>query len=134
MTVGQEPKPIRTGATLHSICVTHGPLKTFKLFVRAYDGASDMDLDVVHKNVQNTQKWVKLYDIMLDQFKGEGRCVTMDLAYMGLSNPKWYLDSTYLTQHTPNQKFPHLSIPGVFTLCYRVPTSFLNQCQNIAQI
>ena len=55
MTVGPEPKPIRTGATLHSLCVTHGPLKTFKLFVRAYGGASDMDLDVVHKNVQNTK-------------------------------------------------------------------------------
>ena len=42
-----------------------------------------MDLDQVHENVQNTQKWVKLYDIMLDQFKGVGRCVTMDSAYMG---------------------------------------------------
>ena len=83
MTVGPEPKPIRKGATLHSLCVTHGPLKTSKLFVQAYGGASDMDLDVVHENVQNTQKWVQLYNIMLDKFKGEGRCVTMDSAYMG---------------------------------------------------
>ena len=42
-----------------------------------------MDLNQVHNNVQNTQTWVKLYDIMLDQFKGEGRCVTMDSVYMG---------------------------------------------------
>ena len=35
------------------------------------------------ENVQSTQKWVKLYDIMLDGLKGEGRCVTMDSAYMG---------------------------------------------------
>jgi len=26
MTVGPEPKPIQTGATIHSLCVTHGPL------------------------------------------------------------------------------------------------------------
>ena len=53
MTVGPEPKPIRTGVTLHSLCVTHGPLKTFNLFVRAYVGVSDMDLDQVHQNVCN---------------------------------------------------------------------------------
>ena len=41
-----------------------------------------MDLDGAHENTQNTQTWVKLYDIMLDSFKGEGRCVTMDSAYM----------------------------------------------------
>jgi len=42
-----------------------------------------MDLDQVHKNVQNTQKWIKLYDIMLGKFKVESRCVTMYSAYMG---------------------------------------------------
>ena len=31
MTCGPEPKPIRTGATLHTLCITHGPLATFKL-------------------------------------------------------------------------------------------------------
>ena len=72
MTVGPEPKPIRTGATLHSFCVTHGPLRTFKLLVRAYGGASDIYLDVIQENVQSTQKWVKLYDIMLDGLKIEG--------------------------------------------------------------
>ena len=33
MTVGPEPKPIMTGATMHTLCVTHGPLSTYKLFV-----------------------------------------------------------------------------------------------------
>ena len=33
ITVGPEPKPIRTGATMHTLCVTHRPLKTYKLFV-----------------------------------------------------------------------------------------------------
>ena len=42
-----------------------------------------MDLDFIHNNVQSTRKWVKLYDIMLDRLKGEGRHVTMDSAYMG---------------------------------------------------
>ena len=36
MTMGPEPKPIRTGATLHTLCVTKGALRTYKLFVRAY--------------------------------------------------------------------------------------------------
>jgi len=54
MTVGPDPKPIRMGATLHSLCVTHGPLRTVKLFVRAYGGANGMDLDGIHENVQST--------------------------------------------------------------------------------
>ena len=40
-----------------------------------------MDLDVVHENVQNPHKWVKLYDSMFDGFNGEGCCVSMDSAY-----------------------------------------------------
>ena len=83
MTVGPEPKPIRTGATLHTLCVTFGPLATYKLFARAYGGKSDGDLDHINDNTFTTQKWVNLYDIMLDPFKGEGRFVTMDSAYMG---------------------------------------------------
>jgi len=51
MTVGPEPKSIRMGATLHTLCATHGPLRTFKLFVRAYGGTSHMELDVIHDNV-----------------------------------------------------------------------------------
>jgi hypothetical protein len=26
MTIGPEPKPIQTGATLHTVCITNGPL------------------------------------------------------------------------------------------------------------
>ena len=37
------------------------------------------DLDHVNDNTFTTQKWVNLYDIMLDPFEGEGRFVTMDL-------------------------------------------------------
>jgi hypothetical protein len=29
------------------------------------------------------QQWVNFYDEMLDEFKGQGICVTMDLANMG---------------------------------------------------
>ena len=83
MTIGPEPKPIRTGMTLHSLCVTHGPLRTYKLFVRAYGGRTDEDLDVKHQNTATLQKWINLYNIMLDNFKGQGHCVTMDSAYMG---------------------------------------------------
>jgi hypothetical protein len=83
MTIGPEPKPIRTGATLHSICVSYGDLASYKLFVRAYGSKSDGDLDHINDNTFTTQKWVNLYDIMLEPFKGEGRFVTMDSAYMG---------------------------------------------------
>ena len=30
-TIGPEPKPIRTGCTLHTLCVTHGALKTYRV-------------------------------------------------------------------------------------------------------
>ena len=83
MTMGPEPKPIRTGCTLYTLCVTYGILATYKLFARAYGGKSDSALDHRNKNTNNTQKWVNLYDIMLDPFKGAGRCVAMDSAYMG---------------------------------------------------
>ena len=83
MTIGPEPKPIRTGATIHSLCVTHGPLRAYKHFVRVYGGKSDGDLETKHQNTATLQKWVNLYNIMLHSFKGAGRCVTMDSAYMG---------------------------------------------------
>ncbi|KAL7536120.1 hypothetical protein ACHAXR_006945 [Thalassiosira sp. AJA248-18] len=83
ITIGPEPKPIRTGATIHSICVTHGDLKTFRLHCRVYGGKHDEGLNHVHHNTANTQKWVNLYDEMLEEFKGRGMCMTMDSAYMG---------------------------------------------------
>mmetsp|Transcript_2847 Transcript_2847/g.5763 ORF Transcript_2847/g.5763 Transcript_2847/m.5763 type:complete len:366 (+) Transcript_2847:358-1455(+) len=83
MKIEPEPKPIRTGMTLHSLCVTHGPLRTYKLFVRAYGGRSDEDLDTKHQNTATLQKWINLYNIMLDNFKGQGHCVTINSVYMG---------------------------------------------------
>ena len=47
-----------------------------------YGGAKDDDLDGTHTNTSNLQKWVNLYDMILKPFKGKGRCVTMDSAYM----------------------------------------------------
>jgi hypothetical protein len=83
ITIGPEPKPIRTGAIIHSICVTFGDLSTFKLHCRVYEGKHDESLNHVHENTANTQKWVNLYDEMIDEFKGIGMCMTMDSAYMG---------------------------------------------------
>ena len=48
-----------------------------------YGGAKDEDLsNMKHANTSNLQKWVNLYNLMLSPFKGKGRCVTMDSAYM----------------------------------------------------
>ena len=82
MTIGPEPNPIPTGATIHLLCVTLGPLRTYKLFVRVYGGRSDGNLETKHQNTATLQKWVILYNTMLCSFKGAGRCVTMDSAYM----------------------------------------------------
>jgi hypothetical protein len=82
MTVGPEPKPIRTGATLHTVCVTDGPLATYKLFARVYGGKYDQDIDRHNKNTVTKLKMVALYDFMLDPFKHNGHCVVMDSAYM----------------------------------------------------
>ena len=82
MTIGPEPKPIRTGATLHTVCVTHGPLSTYKLFARVYGGKYDQDIDRHNKNTVTKLKMVSLYDFMLDPFKHNGHCVVMDSAYM----------------------------------------------------
>ena len=82
MTIGPEPKPIRTGATLHTVCVTKGPLSTYKLFARVYGGRYDEDIDKHNKHTVTKLKMVSLYDFMLDPFKHNGHCVVMDSAYM----------------------------------------------------
>ena len=38
ITIGPEPKPICTGATVHSMCVTFGPLATYMIRMRTYGG------------------------------------------------------------------------------------------------
>ena len=44
ITIGPEPKPARTGATLHTAAVTHGRLCFYKIFARAFGGQTDKDL------------------------------------------------------------------------------------------
>ena len=51
MTNGPEPKPIQTGATLHTVYVTHGALSTYKLFARVYGGRYDQDIDKHNRRV-----------------------------------------------------------------------------------
>ena len=103
ITIGPEPKPIRTGATIHSLCVTHGDLSSYKLHCRVYGGASDEGLSKKHNLTGTVQKWISLYDEMLEDFKGAGHCCTMDSAYIwGI---QWHrLDvmngrSTWLERH-----------------------------------
>ena len=83
MTIGPEPKPIRTGATLHTVCITEGPLSTYKLFARVYGGKSDQDINVHNVHTVTKLKMVSLYNFMLESFKHKGHCVVMDSAYMG---------------------------------------------------
>ena len=80
---GPESDPIRTVCTVHLLCETRGPLKTLKLWVCAYSGKTDEDLNYIHQNTETMQKWINLYSIMLEPFKFEGRMVTMDSAYTG---------------------------------------------------
>ncbi|OEU11447.1 hypothetical protein FRACYDRAFT_245186 [Fragilariopsis cylindrus CCMP1102] len=82
MTIGPDPKPIRTGATLHTVCITQGPLSSYKLYARVYGGKDDQDMNVHHKHTVKRAKMVSLYDFMLESFKHKGHCVVMDSAYM----------------------------------------------------
>ena len=85
ITLGPEPKPIRTGATIHSLCVTLGALASYKLHCRVYGGKTDEDLCKKHVNTANTQKWINLYDELLDSFKGE--CFGFALSVSSISHP-----------------------------------------------
>ena len=67
MTIGPEPKPIRTGATLHTVCITNGPLHTYKLFARVYGGKYDEDVDVRYDHTATKLKMVSLYNVMLNR-------------------------------------------------------------------
>ena len=48
-----------------------------------YGRKADGNLNGRHENTVTTQKWVNLYGLLLEDFKGKGHCVTMDSAYMG---------------------------------------------------
>ena len=66
ITMGPEPKPIRTGATMHSLCVMKGPLATYKLYVRTYGVKLDKNLTRECSHTGSVQKWVNLLDEVLD--------------------------------------------------------------------
>jgi hypothetical protein len=85
ITIGPDPKPIRTGATLHSMCVTFGPLASFKLHVRVYGGRKDEDMNKRSPNVagKSVQKFINLLEAFFSDFMGRGHIATMDSAYMG---------------------------------------------------
>jgi hypothetical protein len=83
MTIGPEPKPIWTGAILHTVYITNGPLHTYKLSARVYGGKSDEDINVHNEHTATKLKMVSLYNLMLHPFKHKGHCVVMDSAYMG---------------------------------------------------
>jgi hypothetical protein len=65
MTIGPEPKLIRTGATLHTVCITNGSLHTYNLFDRVYGGKSDRDINVHNEHTSTKLKMVSLYNLML---------------------------------------------------------------------
>jgi hypothetical protein len=46
LTKGPQPKLIITGATIHSMCVTFGPLGTCMFYVRIYRGKADEDIKI----------------------------------------------------------------------------------------
>jgi hypothetical protein len=82
MTIGLEPKPIQTSATLHTVCITNGPLYTYQLFARVYGGKSDEDINEHNKHASPKLKMVSLYNLMLHSFKHRGHCVVMDSIYI----------------------------------------------------
>ncbi len=55
----------------------------YKVHVCVFGGATDRDLGKQNENTVTTQKWVNLQLLMLNNFKNNGHCVTMDSAYMG---------------------------------------------------
>ena len=83
ITIGPEPKPIRTGAIIYSMCITLGPLATYKLHCRVYGSKHNEGLNHKHYNTTNIQKWINLYNKMLEEFKNIGMCIMVDSAYMG---------------------------------------------------
>jgi hypothetical protein len=83
ITQGPDPKPICTSATIHSLAIMHRNLALYKVHIWVFGGATDKDLGKQNKNTVTTQKWVNLLSLMLNNFKNNGHCVTMDNAYIG---------------------------------------------------
>jgi hypothetical protein len=83
ITQGPDPKPICTGATIHSLAIMHGNLALYKVHVHLFGRGTDGDLGKPNKNTITTHKWVNMLSLMLNNFKNKGYCVTMDSAYVG---------------------------------------------------
>jgi len=105
MTIGPEPKPIRMGATIHSLCVSKGDLAGYKLHARTYGGVSDESLCVKRNDTVTTQKFVTLLETFLYAFKRKRHChcVTMDSAYMGdtmgqIGREEWKINMVGMAQ------------------------------------
>jgi hypothetical protein len=91
MTIGPEPKPIQTRATLHTVCITQGPLSTYKLFARVYGGKGDGDINVQNEHTATKLKMASLYDLMLRPFNQAQRllCCHGLCLYGGCHVPSW---------------------------------------------
>ncbi len=61
----------------------HSDLALYKVHVRVFGRATDKNSAKQNKNTVTTQKWVNLLSLMLNDFKNNGHCVTMDCVHMG---------------------------------------------------
>ena len=82
MTLGPDPKPIRTGATQHTVCIAEGELSMYKVFARVYGGKADMELKKTNDYTKSALVWINLFDKILEPYKGKGHTVVCDSAYM----------------------------------------------------
>ena len=84
ITCGLEPKPIQTGATLHSLTIADGPLAGYTLHAHTFGGKNGGNLGMLHDNCNTIQQWwINLMSIMIDEYTENGQYTTMDSAYMG---------------------------------------------------
>ena len=71
ITQGPDPKPICTGATYHTTCITDRSLAMYNLHARTFGGKMGDDLQSCHINTAMTQKWVNLISLLLNAIKGK---------------------------------------------------------------
>ena len=71
MTCGPKPKPIHIGATLHTLCINKGQLTTFKVHVQVNGGLKDNNLQGTYQHTPNLEKWINLYNLIWQKFKGK---------------------------------------------------------------
>ena len=81
-----------------------------------YDGAKDDNLNRKNANTSNLQEWTNLYNLMLEPFKGKGRCVTTDSAYMSdimaqIGCYEWGINMVGTSQFNQTGADKNLSLP-----------------------